>query len=656
MHTTSRVTITLLFACGLAPAAQEKAAPVLGRDAEGRATVRAIRLAAPLRLDGPLDEAVYTDDPAVRRFHPDGAERGRAGDRAHRGLGHVRRREHLRRGAVLGLGAAGPVDRRTRCAATRTSCARTTTSASCFDTFYDRRNGFMFYTNPLGALADYVDHRRGQPEHRLEPGLGRRGPAASRAAGPSRWRFRSSRCATGRARRRSGASSCAASIRRKNEWTYLTPRAGVARRVQRHLPRLARRRRSSASTCRRPSRNLEIKPYAISRLTTDRLRDAAGRRTISTATSASTSKYGITAEPDRRLHLNTDFAQVEVDEQQVNLTRFSLFFPEKREFFLEGRGIFDFGRGGSRAAAPAAAAAITPTLFYSRRIGLNRRPRDPDRRRRPADRQGRQVRHRRAEHPDRRRAGRRHTPTTNFTVVRVKRDILRRSSDRRHVHQPVRVATSAPGSNQAYGVDAAFSFFENVNIGGYCARTQHAGPRRRRRRATRARFDYDGRSLRRARRVPRRRRQLQPRGRVRAARRLPAQRSASLRFSPRPRAIERRPQVHLGGQRSSTSRTAPARSRRAAADRPLQHRVREQRSVLDVEATRNYELLPQPFAVVAGVTIPAGGYDFSDVQLRLRARRSSAASPGRSSLQARQVLRRHDHGASATRGARVVGH
>ena len=40
------------------------------------------------------------------------------------------------------------------------------------------------------------------------------------------------------------------------------------------------------------------------------------------------------------LTYNTDFAQVEVDEQQVNLTRFSLFFPEKREFFLEGRGIF----------------------------------------------------------------------------------------------------------------------------------------------------------------------------------------------------------------------------------------------------------------------------------------------------------------------------
>ena len=41
--------------------------------------------------------------------------------------------------------------------------------------------------------------------------------------------------------------------------------------------------------------------------------------------------------------LNTDFAQVEADDEQVNLTRFDLFFPEKREFFLENAGIFEYG-------------------------------------------------------------------------------------------------------------------------------------------------------------------------------------------------------------------------------------------------------------------------------------------------------------------------
>ena len=58
-------------------------------------------------------------------------------------------------------------------------------------------------------------------------------------------------------------------------------------------------------------------------------------------------KYAITQNLTADFTVNTDFAQVEVDEQQVNLTRFTLTFPEKREFFLEGRGIFNFGVGGS---------------------------------------------------------------------------------------------------------------------------------------------------------------------------------------------------------------------------------------------------------------------------------------------------------------------
>ena len=65
------------------------------------------------------------------------------------------------------------------------------------------------------------------------------------------------------------------------------------------------------------------------------------------------------------LTFNTDFAQVEADEEQVNLTRFSLFFPEKRPFFLEGAGLFEFGipRTSFRRPPPL-------LLFYSRRIGL----------------------------------------------------------------------------------------------------------------------------------------------------------------------------------------------------------------------------------------------------------------------------------------------
>ena len=58
------------------------------------------------------------------------------------------------------------------------------------------------------------------------------------------------------------------------------------------------------------------------------------------------------------LTYNTDFAQVEVDEQQINLTRFNLLFPEKRPFFLENRGLFAVGKSGE------------VDLFFSRRIGI----------------------------------------------------------------------------------------------------------------------------------------------------------------------------------------------------------------------------------------------------------------------------------------------
>jgi len=70
-------------------------------------------------------------------------------------------------------------------------------------------------------------------------------------------------------------------------------------------------------------------------------------------------KYGLTSNMTLDLTLNTDFAQVEADDQMINLSRFSLYFPEKRQFFLERASIFDFNTG------------VSNTLFYSRRIGLN---------------------------------------------------------------------------------------------------------------------------------------------------------------------------------------------------------------------------------------------------------------------------------------------
>ena len=113
-----------------------------------------------------------------------------------------------------------------------------------------------------------------------------------------------------------------------------------------------------------PSRNLEVLPYILPGITQVSDGDATFQTTREFKIGFD-AKYGITSNLTTDFTYNTDFAQVEADEEQVNLTRFSLFFPEKRPFFLEGAGLFDFGvpRTSSRRPPPM-------LLFYSRRIGL----------------------------------------------------------------------------------------------------------------------------------------------------------------------------------------------------------------------------------------------------------------------------------------------
>jgi hypothetical protein len=83
--------------------------------------------------------------------------------------------------------------------------------------------------------------------------------------------------------------------------------------------------------------------------------------------------YKVTPSLNASLTINTDFSATEVDDRQVNLTRFSLFFPEKRDFFLREEDIFDFGRIGARNGNGAISAAERENgrPFFSRRIGLS---------------------------------------------------------------------------------------------------------------------------------------------------------------------------------------------------------------------------------------------------------------------------------------------
>jgi len=91
-------------------------------------------------------------------------------------------------------------------------------------------------------------------------------------------------------------------------------------------------------------------------------------------------RIGLTQSLNADLTFNTDFAQVEADQEVVNLSRFSLFFPEKRQFFTEGAGTFSYGsprtggggRGGGGGGGGGGGRGAGPlSLFYSRRIGLS---------------------------------------------------------------------------------------------------------------------------------------------------------------------------------------------------------------------------------------------------------------------------------------------
>src|SRR6185436_8367220 len=115
--------------------------------------------------------------------------------------------------------------------------------------------------------------------------------------------------------------------------------------------------------------DLRLKPYVLG--------SAGESRAVHVGTDADVGldvKYGVTSGLTWDFTVNTDFSQVEADEQQVNLTRFSLFFPEKRDFFLENSGIFQFGQGRGVVFSGGGLTSGRQTdaiLFFSRRIGLS---------------------------------------------------------------------------------------------------------------------------------------------------------------------------------------------------------------------------------------------------------------------------------------------
>ena len=432
----------------------------ISRSENGGATIRAVRIKG-LVVDGALDDVVYTTVPSFGGFIQTEPTAGApATERTEAWVFFDDTNLYI----AARLWDAAPESEWVVNEMRRDSVSLSQNEGVgiLIDTFYDRRNGLFFTVNPIGGRVDgqVTNERSYNPDWNpvwiLETGRFE-GGWLFEAAIP----FKSMRYRPGRSqvwglqlRRR---------VRHKNETSFLTPLdPGLGQTAIFQVSRSA-----TLVGLEVPARGhpIELKPYMIGDVSSDVNASPA----VSNAFGGNVGldlKYGVTQNLTADFTLNTDFAQVEADEQQVNLTRFSLFFPEKREFFLENQGTFGFGGSSGRS-------GDTPVMFYSRRIGLNEGRKVPIiAGGRLTGRVGRfslgLVNIQTDDEPV---SG---AVTTNFAVARIKGDVLRRSSIGAIVTNRSALA-DRPGTSQTYGADATFAFYENVTINTYWATTRTTG-------------------------------------------------------------------------------------------------------------------------------------------------------------------------------------
>ena len=236
--------------------------------------------------------------------------------------------------------------------------------AIVIDTFFDRRNGFYFATNPLGAMKDaqYTDNSRVRNNDwnavwECRTSRDERGWYVEIAIPLSQLRFDEL------VGERTWGLNIARSIVRRNEETYWVPYPR-AQGVN-GFAYLSNAGRLEGLTALPSARRLEFIPFVAPQVGRDY---QAGRSLSEADRFGLDARVGLTSTLTADLTFRTDFAQVEADEEVVNVTRFSLFFPEKRQFFTESAGLFNYGKPGVESGdfGP----GLLP-LFYSRRIGLH---------------------------------------------------------------------------------------------------------------------------------------------------------------------------------------------------------------------------------------------------------------------------------------------
>jgi hypothetical protein len=422
---------------------------------------RAVRVSQPPRVDGLLDDSVWQAAPPASGFRQRDPKEGEAASEAtevrvlyddatlYVGI--------LARDSEPGAVISRILERDKVMTQGLDNAAKFTGDdvvAFTLDPFHDHRNAFFFATNPNGAEFDalvtdesptlnvdwravwQVSARRGREGWSAEFAIPFRSLRYPSLEGEQAWGFDVERI-----------------VRRRNEdtlWSAWSRAEGGLNRVSRagQLVGLVGLPRTRA--------NVEVRPFGLGGLTR-RPGDEGTPSDDAVVRAGADLKWE--ARPGLVLDatVRPDFAQVEGDDQIVNLTRFELFFPEKRDFFLENAGIFDFGTRGSFETPPF-------LMFFSRRIGILGDAEVPVLGGlRLSGRVGRQT------------IGVLGTLTgetegalrTNFGVVRLKRDVGERS----YVGGMVADRRTPSDARTDFGADASLWATSRLNLQGFAART-----------------------------------------------------------------------------------------------------------------------------------------------------------------------------------------
>ena len=464
-HSTPRRFSCLLLAAALllaAPAARaqgpslDRAAVPVNPETVARPSFRAARAPSPIVVDGTLDDAAWAAAPVLTDFVQQLPSTGYPArfrtevrvlyDATNLYVASVNYDPEPERAITVGL-------------------ERDFVSSNSdifgvvFDTFNDKRNSFLFLINPKGAVRDEQTFNDSRQIVEAWDGIS----TVRTVQRDSSWtlemriplktlRFDATRDP------QTWGINFIRRVRRVNETSYWAP---LERQYRVH--RMSKAGTMEGITGLKQGRNLQVKPYALAR-------NSAGAQVPSSLLGSKADiggdlKYGVTPSLTLDLTVNTDFSQVEVDQQVVNLTRFGILFPERREFFIENAGSFTFGDVTERNYRMGASLSDF-TLFNSRQIGLTK-----DGLPIPIAGGGRLTGRVGGWEVglldiQTQRAGT--TPTENFAVARVRRNIFGNSDI--GLLAANRQATDSSGTyNRSYGVDANIRLLGNLIINSYVA-------------------------------------------------------------------------------------------------------------------------------------------------------------------------------------------